>query len=210
MLIPVIDTNKNTTGILMLANSNDSLGAMHESENEKFKGYFCTYLISLYFDTAEKRRTIDELKVKRSEMSATYSKMLNYCQVWQLFEFIEGPLCEVFKVHRINFLLCDHMKNELYKIVRDGKTHKQRIISYDNVKGLAKAVANDGMPIVANNAQATVKFLAIVDDPLGVHATEKNSSDIPVSILSVPVYRYKENSLNSNCLGKFYILSQIK
>jgi hypothetical protein len=90
----------------------------------------------------------------------------------------------------------------LYKIVKGGKAHKQQIISYDEAKGLAKSVANDGTPIMTNNALTSKKFLASVDDPKGDYS-KLETSTLPVSILSVPVYLCNDNPISSNCLGKY-------
>ena len=133
--------------------------------------------------------------------------MLNWYRTCHLTEYVESKLCELFDVHRINFLLCDHRRNELYKIVSDGKTHQQTIISYDSEKGLAKAVANDGIPNIANNAQCSKKFLALVDDPKGEHWADPSQDKHQTSILSIPVYKLNDNLVSANWIGKFKALA---
>jgi len=187
LLVPMMDSYSYTTGVMMLCNSNSDINPSNLKENEKFKAVLCTNIIKILIDKVDNCNSIELLKAKRLEMSETYSTMLNHTETWRLFNYIEGPLCDFFKVHRINFLLCNHTKNELYKIVKHGKTAKQQIVSYDEFKGLAKAVATDGVPIMTNNALHSKKFFASVDDPKMNYA-ENNNMNTPVSILSVPVY----------------------
>ena len=133
-----------------------------------------------------------------------FSKLLNFSEIWRLLEYIEGPLCTYFGVHRINFWISNQIKNELYKVVRDGKTNKQKIISYDSTKGIAKAVAKDGIPILANDAHNSTKFLAEVDDPKGSNA-KLTHSKVPVSILTLPVFKSSDSLISANCLGKEFV-----
>lgn len=132
--------------------------------------------------------------------------MLNCHRTCLLTEYVESKLRDLFDVHRINFLLWDHRRNELYKIVSDGKTHQQTIISYDNEKGLAKVVANDGIANIANNAQCSKKFFALIDDPNGEHCADPSQDKHQTSILSIPVYKLNDNLISANWIGKIKLI----
>jgi len=157
----------------MLSNNEDRNLVERKTEDDKFKAYFCTYLISVFLNTIETKAEIEDLKVKNISIHHTYTRMLNYSEIWRLIEYIEGDLCFYFGVHRINLWLCNHIKNELFKVISDGKSIQQKIISYDTTKGIAKSVANDGIPIVANDAHKSPKFLREIDDPRGTNDRRK-------------------------------------
>ncbi|CAI2365114.1 unnamed protein product [Moneuplotes crassus] len=199
VLVPMLNILKSTSGVLMFCN--DLHEAKGDSEDESFKAYACSCIFSIFLQKLQKKMKIEELRTKSGNIYYNFSKLISFDKIWRLQEYIEGPLCQYFSVNRINFCICDHNKNQLFKVVRDGKNHEQKIISYESDKGIANSVAKDGIPIVENEANDTKKFLAELDDPKGKYY-KFNQPASQVSILSVPVYKSSKSSISSNCLGR--------
>lgn len=213
MIIPIIDHENDTKGIIMATDVNkevaDKTGHSSNQLSVDFtlKILSCQILSKIYFDLNEKKELLIEMKHKREIITRIYSEMLSFKTIWELIEYIESSLCQYFKVNRVNFLLCDHLKNELYKVVQNGKTHEQKIVSYDSEKGLAKSVANDGSILIANSAHKSKKFFAQIDDPKGNHPVDGIGCE-PTSILSIPVYKRGENIMNANCIAVLQLINK--
>ncbi|CAI2365198.1 unnamed protein product [Moneuplotes crassus] len=199
LLGPMLNILRSTAGVLMFCN--DLHEVKGDSEDESFKAYACSCIFSIFLQKLQKKMKIEELRAKSGNIYYNFSKLISFDEIWRLQEYIEGSLCQYFSVNRINFWICDHIKNQLFKVVRDGKNHEQKIISYESDKGIANSVAKDGIPIVENEANDTKKFLAELDDPKGKYY-KFNQPASQVSILSVPVYKSSESSISSNCLGR--------
>ena len=87
LVIPILDTDGNTKGIVMGANVDHDL-----SSSDILRILSVRALATVYFDINEKEQLFLQMKDKREEITNVYSDMLNCTRVWELIQYIETEL----------------------------------------------------------------------------------------------------------------------
>lgn len=105
-----------------------------------------------------------------------------------MITLFEQKLPGFYAVDRVNVYLCDHKRQEIYKIQND-KDNNDTLVFYSSQSGIAGKISNEGKALIANNVTTFFQFIPKIDDPIGkYHSITGEPEEGVINILTIPIY----------------------
>ena len=142
------------------------------------------YIEDYHYDS----RTV---KSKIWKINSLLTDSLSLENIKNVIKLIESRLPDIYGWARANIYLCDHKRQEIYKIIEE-EANNEKLIFFSSQSGLAGKVSNEGKAMIANNVVTYFQFNNEIDDPNGkYHSILKIPEDGVVNILTIPIYWFK-------------------
>ena len=187
MILPVYNAEIGNVGYLIFIDKNIEKERFDFNKRDEMLAIVWASVTRVLFYIEDYHYDSRTVKTKIWKINNLLTTGLNWESINDVIKLVEERLPDIYGWHRSNIYLCDHKRQEIYKIVE--QDNKEKLIFFSSQSGIAGKISNEGKALITNNVITYFQFNHEIDDPNGkYHHILKTPEDEVVNILTVPVY----------------------